>query len=137
MPAHPPSLSQGRGIDCQDVARESRNAVGARVRDLASGASAKVLHLGKDAQQLVLVFGRDARVIVRIDCFTDCRWLAGSSRSCRFRSGCGIVPSLRPGSGISRGIVIRHYLVPMRNRYDLPRMSGLLPQKSTRGLMSR
>jgi glycosyltransferase involved in cell wall biosynthesis len=35
------------------------------------------------------------------------------------------------------GIVIRHYLVPMRNRYDLPRMSGLLPQKSTRGLMSR
>ena len=38
----------------QDVARESRNAVGARVRDLASGASAKVLHLGKDAQQLVL-----------------------------------------------------------------------------------
>ena len=53
--------------DGQDIARKRRNAVDARVRDLARGSPPQVLHLGEHAQELVLVFGRDPRVVRGID----------------------------------------------------------------------
>ena len=44
--------------DREDVAREIRHAIDARIRDLALGAAAQILHLGERAQQPVLQVGR-------------------------------------------------------------------------------
>ena len=43
--------------DGQDIAREIRDAVGARIGHLALGAAAQVFHLGQRAQQAVLQVG--------------------------------------------------------------------------------
>ena len=42
-----------------------------------------------------------------------------------------------PAAASAEGLLSAITWFPCANRYDLPRLSALLPQKSTRGLMSR
>jgi hypothetical protein len=110
--------------DREHVARESRDAVIASVRDLPLGSPTHVLHLGERAQQLVLVVGRFTRQLL------DQRGhpLGFARRGVRARQGLRSHRRDVVGTARSR---IRHLVVPATKWVLSAGISGLCREKSS------